>query len=155
MMSVRGRNESGFSMIEMLVVLAIIGLISSLAFPKLWSSRPERPRSFAQKVLLLAQTARLSAIKTNENRSLLILAQDRRIKADWSSQALVIPKQLSFVATYGQRSEATTSEARITFFPSGGSTGGAVEFTQGSEVVKVSVNWLTGSISLINGTPKP
>jgi general secretion pathway protein H len=142
-------HDSGFSLIEMLVVLVLIGAVFGIAFPRINSGRESRPAQFAQRIFTLVQSARLSAIKSNTNRNIIISVQHRQIASEGSGDSLAVPKDLSFNATFGQRQEELKGDARITFFPSGGSTGGSLIF-QGlnEETASVEVNWLTGAVTL-------
>ncbi|WP_312408654.1 GspH/FimT family pseudopilin [Rhizobium sp.] len=144
-----GRQEDGFGMIEMLVVLAIVGIMFSIALPSLRPHRSETPIQMAQKVFSLAQETRLAAIKSNEARSISVSVGDRTIGGQVRGNPVKVPKELDFVVTFGRGNEEATEDARITFFPTGGSTGGRITFRQnGADKAAVAVNWLTGAISL-------
>ncbi|MBB6166375.1 general secretion pathway protein H [Rhizobium wenxiniae] len=136
-------------MIEMLVVLAIVGIMFSIALPSLRPHRSETPIQMAQKVFSLAQETRLAAIKSNEARSISVSVQDRSIVSQAREKPVEVPKELEFVVTFGRGNEEATENAKITFFPTGGSTGGRITFRQnGADKATVAFNWLTGAISL-------
>ncbi len=65
-MSATGRTERGFTLIEMLVVLAILALVSSLAFPAVERAfARERFRAAGADLELRLHTARATAIAQN------------------------------------------------------------------------------------------
>lgn len=58
--------KSGFSLMELIVVVGMIGIISSIAIPSIVSSLPDyRLRSATRDIISLFQEARLKAVKEN------------------------------------------------------------------------------------------
>ncbi|MGN8172511.1 GspH/FimT family pseudopilin [Agrobacterium sp. 22117] len=146
---VQCQREAGFSLTEMLVVLGILGLVSSLIFPTFHVLTRTTPVSLGREVLHAATFARLAAIETGRSTQLTINTEERFVQASTAKGRIEIPDKISFDAVVGKDEKTTLKNGSITFYPGGGSSGGLIRFDRGgsSEVV-VSVNWLTGSVTL-------
>lgn len=136
---------AGFSLTEMLVVLAIMGILFSLAVPSYRSLTRATPQSVAREVLHMAQSTRLSALKTGTPKSLFLETTSGTIRSDAKVSAMVMPAPIAFSATVGRDSRTTAEQGTITFFPNGSATGGTIRFRSGdAPEAALLVNWLTG-----------
>ncbi|MDR6821131.1 general secretion pathway protein H [Neorhizobium sp. 2083] len=143
--STRRDKIAGFSLTEMLVVLAIIGILFSLAIPSYRSLTRVTPQSVARQVLYMAQSTRLSALKTGSSKSLFLDTRSGSIRSDAKVATIVMPAAIAFSATIGRDNRTTAEQGNITFFPNGSATGGAIRFRSGGAPEAVLlVNWLTG-----------
>ena len=62
------KNEQGFSFAELMVVIAIVGILSAIALPSFLSSLPEkRLKNAARNLYVDLQKARLLAVKENKS----------------------------------------------------------------------------------------
>lgn len=69
-----GRNAKGFSMVEMLVVMAIIGIVMAISIPAYLSYLPRiRLKAAAREITSDMQYAKVQAIKTNTTTAVLFL----------------------------------------------------------------------------------
>lgn len=139
----------GFTLFEMVAVLAVLALVLALVPPLLGGSRA--------KAELLA-SARAVAAGLRDTRS-LAMAQDRsevfaldvaagsfRAAGKQAPRALPQGVRVSLLTTTGERISDTA--AGIRFFPDGSSTGGRVSLVRDGRAVEVAVDWLTGRIAL-------
>ncbi|HKS89593.1 MAG TPA: prepilin-type N-terminal cleavage/methylation domain-containing protein [Stellaceae bacterium] len=113
----RGKNVAGFTLVELLVVLAILALVTGLVVPRLGRSM--------QTAALDGAVAEIeAALRTASG---LAIADDRSVvfRADSAGSGYWIGNQYHPVAA-ADRQMAMTIAGRVTFFPWGGSSGGRV-----------------------------
>jgi general secretion pathway protein H len=136
-------DDAGYTLVELLVVLAVIGLVI-LSVPTLLSAaRPAVEAKAAAR--LLAQdlsTARQTAILKRRETGVVLNAQTGRY-ALAGGVLRELPKgvSLSFRATAGGGNT-------ILFYPDGSSTGGIVDIGDATHRHRVIAHWLSGRISL-------
>jgi general secretion pathway protein H len=140
---------SGFGLTEMLVVLAIIAILSSVAVPSYRALTRVTPHSLARQVLHMAQSTRLAALKTRTPKSLVLETTSGTIRSDAKVAAIVVPAEIAFSATIGRDSRTTGEQGNITFYPNGSATGGTIRFQSGdAPEAGLFINWLTGVATL-------
>ena len=138
----RRSPEQGFTLIETLVVLAIVGLVLALVPPVFAGLSGNRLRAAADEVVLTLREARSSAIRTG-NTIELVLDPTRRIYGV-SGEARV--RALPAVV---QRFDAApladeNGLVHIRFFPDGSATEGQVWLRSGRQSTRITIDWLTG-----------
>jgi prepilin-type N-terminal cleavage/methylation domain-containing protein len=108
------RNDSGFSMIELIIVISIVAILSAIAVPNFVSWIPKyRVKDAAQDLYSNIQMAKMEAIKRNQNCTVTFTnnagADDRYVVG-------LINRNVS-LADYGSgvQFSATPAPAAITF----------------------------------------
>ncbi len=138
------RADDGFTLVEMLVVLAILGMLALFAFPYAHSRKPSISADIAPALVHLAALTRLNAISTHESRALTVDVRQRRVTSTGSGRIVPVPPDVKLTVLSG-RELVATDKADIVFLPDGSSTGGMIELSDiGGRDIKIAINWATG-----------
>jgi general secretion pathway protein H len=145
------QQDSGFSLTEMLVVLAVIGFAMSIAVPFFHSHSKPTAAKTARAVMQAAHLTRLTALQTGRPAELMFDLTKGIVSSSSTKEVIELAKDVLVVATLGQHSKSVSERASITFYPDGSATGGQIKFYQDDELkVTLSVNWVTGIPVLID-----
>ena len=132
---------------ELLVVLAVLGLVLALAVPSLGRSLPGFAlRSDVRTVASALKEARAAAIGLNRETTLVLDVEQRTLRL--GERALVKLNPRVGISIEGANPEAP-AVGGISFFPDGTSTGGRVTLALGERKQHVVVDWLTGTITVV------
>ena len=135
----RGGNNRGFTLIEILVVLAIIALAAGLALPMLGKRGPATGLEAATGEIQAAlRSARSSAIA--EGRPIAFRGDAGGYWLDRFHYRLPAAELVRV---------RTTGGSRVSFFPSGGSSGGHILVESAVGKRELAVDAVTGRASLI------
>jgi general secretion pathway protein H len=150
------RRDDGFTLSEMLVVLAIFAVTAVLAMPL---TRPplatQNFNAFSRSLAGLLREARLQAMSRNRE-TFVTLDFDERTAALTDRQTakhvrrLEIPETITISAVTAS-GDVSSNEVAFRFFADGGATGGRLRLTSGALEKSIEVNWLTGNIALVEG----
>jgi general secretion pathway protein H len=146
--SVVWRASAGFTLFEMLAVLAIVGLVAAVAIPSL--RRPPDNLRLEAATRSLASALRLSraqAIGRNTDVVLTVHA-DRRTFASSTGLRIELDQEISVEMIFAAPLRRGRAAGAIRFFRDGTSSGGDILLTLNKRRVRISVNWLTGEARL-------
>ena len=134
---------------ELLVVLAIMGLISTLAVSGIARTMPGVTlRNDARLVADALRAARTAAVGGNREVTLVLDLEQRTATFD-DRRPVRLDPDLGIALTTGTTEIADAQTGGISFFPDGTSTGGRVRLTLGERRQHVLVDWLTGTVSIV------
>ena len=138
-------REAGFTLLELIVVMAILALTAALALPN--GERTRRGLTLQATALDLASSlknARSAAIQSNREHKLVIDLAGRRFWAEGQGPAHALPRELIVSTEVPLGEQADAGVASVRFRPDGSSSGGKIKFEAPRQTALVSIDWLTG-----------
>ena len=139
----------GFTLVELLVVLALMGLALTVASPLIANALPgTEMRAAARDVATSLRYARSLAISGNADVTFDVDVEARRFAVSQSPRAGSFPEDAEISLTTARSELSETGGGRIRFFPDGTSTGGGVEIVRDKRRFVITVDWLTGRVAI-------
>jgi general secretion pathway protein H len=139
-----GASVSGFTLLEMLVVLTILALVVVVVMPFLAQPSDNlRLQATAREIIGALRLTRASAIVRNIDMVLSIDA-DKRIVESPAIRTISFAPDISAHLTIAKPESPTPSRGGFRFFPDGSSTGGDLTLSLRGKDAKICVNWMTG-----------
>lgn len=144
--------QKGFSLIEILVVMVFIAVMAGIVSSSMTKSLKNTKLRAASKNLVSAlRYTRGQAVVKHEEKTMTFNVEKKTYKAP-RKKTVQIPDEMEMYVYTADSEVADESTGSIRFFSDGSSTGGWVKLVLGEKIWKVNVNWLTGEISVVEGT---
>lgn len=144
--------QKGFSLIEILVVMVFIAVMAGIVSSSMTKSLKNTKLRAASKNLVSAlRYTRGQAVVKHEEKTMTFNVEKKTYKAP-RKKMVQIPKEMEMYVYTADSEVADKITGSIRFFSDGSSTGGWVKLVLGKKIWKVNVNWLTGEISVVEGT---
>ena len=147
----RHRREAGFTLLELIVTLTILGLALALivGYKPPWSSGLGL-RGTAAELASGLRLARSEAILRNQSIAFEIDLAGHRYRVGQGAIRQLPPQlKLALLTVTGEQHYAAQGDIR--FNPDGSSTGGRIEVADGMRSIAVGVDWLSGRVSVAEG----
>ncbi len=145
--SQKSRSADGFTLLELLIVLAIIGLMSTVVLVSLPGSKDTLDlKVSARDVMIQVIESRTQAIRTGRDVRFFLNMTNGEFWTENFGNARTLPEGVEVEIYTAKAEQGENNTAAIRFFPDGSSTGGYVRISRGQNNYRIDVNWLTGKI---------
>jgi len=144
---------TGFTLLELLVVMAIIGMLAAIVMPRIGGGKSTLLQSQAREAMAVLKYARRTAIIEGRTRYAIFLEGKQETKKPtanlqpnrWTSRGAT----LSWGGTLEQKSteQEKVVTYEIAFYPEGGSSGGELIMEYEGIKIKIMVDELTGKVT--------
>lgn len=142
-------KEAGFTLIEMVCVLAIVSLLAALVLPAIPSATSQsRLAGYAVDVAALLKGDRNAAIRNHFAVATSLDAERRTVRSGAAATVIQIPADVTFAALLAQRCGGRPVGGTIEFFPSGAACGGVIAISRQGFGYQIRVNWLTAGVEV-------
>jgi len=146
----RAAPVNGWSLIELLVVLSIVGAVSSLALPSLRDSIPSlRLSAEARQIVVLFREAQRRAVESGQETAVQVDLADYTLRSN-AGGSLTIDPQYEILAVSAASPAQGVNATEVRFFPDGTSTGASLRLSYRQRHVEVVVDWMFGKAVLKN-----
>ncbi|MCL4766557.1 MAG: GspH/FimT family pseudopilin [Hyphomicrobiaceae bacterium] len=137
---------AGFTLLEMLVVLAILALASVVVIPSVSPSRADLAlKASALGLSAQMRSARSAAVDRNVEHAVVVDLKHKLYWVEGSAMARRIAPRLALSADMRPQDVVGPATVRFRFHPDGTSSGGALVLREGSRAARVAIDWRTGA----------
>jgi general secretion pathway protein H len=144
------RGESGFTLLEIICVLAIIAMLAAIALPAFprGTSRTML-EAYAVETAALLKADRNAAIRRGVAVATDLSAISRTIRSGASGRLVRLPQDVGFNAILASQCDRRAAGMAIQFLPSGMSCGGTIFLSRLGTTLEIRVAWLTGAVEIV------
>ncbi len=140
-------RRAGFSLVELLVVLAIASAVAALTLPWMVGTLEQaRFGSAVREVLSGLRKARGIALLKRRETVFYLDVEEKSYRID-GEKSRPLPEPLHLEVETA-KSDLTQTGGKIRFFPDGSSTGGRITLVWGRWRREIDIDWLTGRVRL-------
>jgi general secretion pathway protein H len=135
-------------LIELLVVLAILAVVLVAAPPLLSRAMPAvELRAAARDIATSLRATRDIAIATNREATFTLDVRNGMYGTAGQGSSRQLPTTFGISFLTAETERVSNDEARVRFFPNGGSTGGRIRLERAGRTNDVTIDWLTGHVA--------
>ena len=139
-------GDDGFSLLELVIVLAMVAGVTALSLPNLWTRSGDLAlRTTALDMAAMMRATRADAVRRNGERAFLIDPAQRTYWSDANPALRPIPASLGIEADFSAPARVQTTSGRYAFFADGTASGGAIVLREGTTTATIAINGLTGN----------
>ena len=144
-------SERGFTLLEMVCVLALVAMLAAILLPFVpRQTTQSRLHGYALQTAALLKEDRNAAIRRGIGVATFVDPSSRVIRSGSATDMVRIPDDVHFEAVLPRSCNQREALSTIRFFASGMSCGGAVALTRADVGYEIRVNWLTGRIEIVS-----
>jgi general secretion pathway protein H len=140
------RAPAGFTLLEMLVVLAILGLLSIIALPQLRLNEGARVREITHALIVDLRLTRDEAVRRGKMTAIVPTTNGYRLLP--SGRGQILPQGMSIVLQPLPVQLISDNDGIVRFFPDGSATAASLLLRQGSLTIRLTVSGPDGGIQL-------
>ena len=149
-------GQHGFTLLEILIVLVIGVLLVALVPPLLSGmSGAAELRGAARQLAAGLRNARNEAITRQQEAVLTLDLERRRFGVTGDPREIALPESVALKLYTAQSELLDSATGGIRFFPDGSSTGGAITVSGPKLAYRVNVDWLTGTVAIVEQDAQP
>ena len=138
----KNRRDSGFTLIEMIAVMAIVALVLSVALPKQTGTTSAELKSLAMRIVAQVKNTRRLALAGRDGTVLHFDAAAQR--------SFALPADVKLIPRlWGTCAQSAT----LVFSNFGTSCGGFISLTNRSASVAIEINGITGDVEVVDAQP--
>jgi general secretion pathway protein H len=146
-------NERGFTLLELLVVLAIIGTVLAFVPGFMLRGQPGLDVDVAARAIADAlRQAHSQAVLQNRDQLFALDVEERLFRIGGQRAPVQMDKDIEVTFQTARSEVMSETIGQIRFFPDGSATGGRIGLTLDGRRVEVVVDWLTGLVSVNHAT---
>ena len=142
-------DQRGFTLLELLVVLGIIGLILAFVPGFVLRGQPDFDVEVAARAVAdrLRET-RSVALLENREQLFALDVEERLFRTAGMRAPVQMDRDIELTFQTARSELLSESIGQIRFFPDGSSTGGSIGLTLDGRHAEVTVDWLTGLVAV-------
>jgi general secretion pathway protein H len=142
--------QGGFTLIEIVCVLAIIALLAAILLPYVpHHTTRQQLGAYAIEAATVLKLDRMAAIRDRRPVVTGVDAKGRSLRSGATGRLVRFPDDIVFDALLPVRCNERPAFSTVSFFPSGMSCGGTITLTRFGSGYEIRVNWLTGGVDIV------
>ena len=144
-------RQRGVTLLELLVVLALMALLATVTLPLLGSGVSTTAMKGAARELAAGlRQARTEAMASRRETLVMIDLEGRRFVVGDEPKPRAMPDGIEVKLFTAQMDIVNDKVGGIRFYPDGGSNGGRVTLAAGERRFEVDIDWLTGRVAILD-----
>jgi general secretion pathway protein H len=144
-------RQAGFTLLELLIVIALMGIIAALVVPMFGGPvSTSELRATARQLAAGLRLARSEAVSERRETFLVVDVAGKRFKVDREAREHALPSKVDLKLFTAQNDLVSQNVGSIRFYPDGGSNGGRITVASGARKFDVDVDWLTGRVAILD-----
>ncbi|TXS91215.1 type II secretion system protein GspH [Parahaliea maris] len=140
----------GFTLLELVLVMAILVMVMSIVSVRLVSSEAGDLRTESQKLASQLRYLRARALADGRIYDLSIAADGRAYRLDPNQPLVELPDAVQMTLNPSRHGQVNTP-GTVSFYPDGSSSGARISLAGATAEVHLDVSWITGEVSIEKG----